>query len=95
MDRSVRVGVSSSDILKNAASPARFQNGVSIAAAESHFDFRIGCLLSLAAWTNNRSLGETSVAFDEAAREASASKCWDDENTRATDQYRLITREQE
>lgn len=87
--------MSSSDIRKNAGSPARFQNGVSIAAAESHFDFRHGCLVSLAAWTNNRSLGETSVAFDEAAHETSASKCWDDENTWATDQDRLIAREQE
>lgn len=87
--------MSSSDIRKNAGSPARFQNGVSIVAAESHFDFRIGCLLSLAAWTNNRSLGETSVAFDEAAREASAGKCWDDENIWATDQDRLITPEQQ
>ncbi len=87
--------MSSSDILKNADWPARFQHVVSTAAAESPFDFRLGCLVSLAAWTNNRSLDETSVAFDEAAREASASKCWDDENTWATDQDRLITREQE
>ncbi|MFI4854181.1 MAG: hypothetical protein ACIAQF_04265 [Phycisphaerales bacterium JB065] len=50
-----------------------------------------GCLVSLAARINKPTLEEALVAFDEAAREAWASKCWEDEYAPATDQDRSFT----
>ena len=60
----------------------RSQHEISMAPTDWYVAHMAGCLVSLAARMDKPKLEEALEAFDEAAREAWASKCWEDEYAR-------------